>query len=74
MLPVMTKTRDAIIAAIDCFQKEMGLSDLAFSNSAVGSNKFVGRLRRGQSVTLASIEKAENWMAAERAGREGVAA
>lgn len=55
--------RNSLLKEIEAVQKEMALSDRAFSIGATGNPKFMSRLRKG-NVTLASVEAAKKHVAA----------
>jgi hypothetical protein len=56
-------SRQHTLSVIDAFLAETGMSEREFSLNAVGHHRFVARLRRGEGVTLTTIEKAERFMA-----------
>lgn len=56
-------TREAVLARVEAFIAERGMSARQFSLDAVGDHRFVGRLRSGSGVTLTVIERAEAYMA-----------
>jgi hypothetical protein len=66
-------TRSTLLAEIDAFLRDANLSERAFSIAVYGDHRFVKRLRSGRSITLASIEKAEEFIAGHRgsAGQVG---
>lgn len=60
-------TIDAFLSEIDEFLAETGWADATFSRRAVNDGKFVGRLRRGAGVTIATVDRVRSYMAAQRA-------
>lgn len=57
--------RDSLLKEIETAQKEMSLSDRAFSLRAGVHPKFMQRLRQG-NVTLSSMEAAKKYVASLR--------
>lgn len=58
----MTTARDFIIQTVDRFKEKHEASDREIGLGAVGDHKLIPRIRRGESVTLASIEKLERYL------------
>ena len=52
-------TREELLARIETFLKQSGMSEREFGIKAANNHKFVNRLRKGFGVTLTGIEKAE---------------
>ena len=66
--------RDDMIAKVQAFIAETGMSERQLGLQAVQDKKFVGRLEGGHNHTLGTLEKAEKFMAAVRKARaSGVA-
>ncbi len=57
------KTRERIIARIERFLTETGMTAREFGLQSVGDHKFVARLKQG-TVTLSRIERAEAFIGA----------
>ena len=58
------KTREALLGAIDAWQKLHGLNDRQFGERVMNDPKFLLNLRRGsRGVTLATIERIEDVIA-----------
>jgi hypothetical protein len=55
---VQGTTRAAALRAIDAFLAESGMSDREFSMKVANNSRMVARLRRGEHLTLRSIEDA----------------
>ena len=47
--------------------RRTGMSETTFGRLAVNDGKFVGRLRAGRNMTLATIERVKAYIKAERA-------
>ena len=62
-------SRDLILTQISGFLREFGMSEAQFGLAVGGDHKFMARLRAG-SVTLALIERAEDFMRRRRAGEQ----
>lgn len=58
----MSTARQHIITTVDDFKKRHSLTDRKIGLGAVGDHKLVPRIRRGESVTLASIERLEKYL------------
>ena len=64
----------ALIEEIETFCREQGIAEGTFGTRAAKDGKFVGRLRGGAGVTVATVDKVRAYIAAERAKRTGGAA
>ena len=62
----MGTTRTAVIRTIKDFLAEAHLSERRFGEEAVGDAKVLRRLRGGAGVSLATIERIENYIDARR--------
>lgn len=54
-----------LLAEIEAFLPKRGIKETTFGRLAVNDGKFVQRLREGQNMTLATIEKAHAFIRAE---------
>jgi hypothetical protein len=59
-------TQSDLLAEILEFLPERKIKETTFGLMAVNDGKFVDRLREGANMTLATIDKARAFMAAER--------
>lgn len=68
-------TIEALLADIAAFLRDAGMAETTFGRHAVNDGKFVGRLRSGSGVTVATIDRVRAYIAAERpklaAGKRG---
>ena len=64
----MPSLREAILATIDDFCRDTGMSQDRLARLAVGDHHFVPSLRRG-AATLKRLEKLDAFMRAERRRR-----
>lgn len=56
-----------LLREIEAFCEEIGIAEATFGSRAVRDGKFVGRLRDGKGVTIATIDRVRAYIAAERA-------
>lgn len=66
--------RANVLASIETFCRETGMSYDAFGRRALGDNRLVTQIRTGRGTTLTRLEQIEDFMSAERARRRLVAA
>lgn len=64
-------TRNTLLNRIDAYLAKTGMSERQFSMRVTADHKWLARLRRGQ-VSLASIERAETFMAAPTTNADAV--
>lgn len=60
---IAARSRADLLAKIDAFLASEGMSESAFGLAAASDVKIVRRIRSGQNVTLATIERLEKWIA-----------
>ncbi len=65
--------RSALLARIDAYQKATGKSDSAIGKDMLNDDRFVKRIRAGGGFTLATFQKATEWLDAHSADVEKVA-
>lgn len=58
-----------LLAEVDRFLADVAMAPSTFGRLAVNDGKFITRLRGGAGVTVATIDRARAYMAAERARR-----
>lgn len=63
--PLMT-TIQSLLQDIDAFLREAEMAETTFGRHAVNDGKFVGRLREGAGVTVATVDRVRAYMAAAR--------
>lgn len=56
-----------LLAEIDAFIRESEISQTAFGVRALNDGRFVGRLREGSGITVATVDRVRAYIAAERA-------
>ena len=56
-----------LLAQIEAFLPERGITESTFGRLAVNDGKFVRRLRAGDNMTIATLNKASEFIAAHRA-------
>lgn len=61
-------TVSALLADIDAFLREAQIAESTFGRRAVNDGKFVGRLREGAGVTVATVERVRAYIAQRRTG------
>lgn len=57
---------DHLLADIEVFIGEAQVSETTFGRRAVNDGKFVGRLREGAGVTVATVERVRAYIAEQR--------
>lgn len=57
----------SLLAEIESFCRERGITESTFSRRAVSDGKFVARLRAGKGITVATVDRVRDYIAAERA-------
>lgn len=58
-----------LLTEIEAFIRERGIAETTFGRLAVNDGKFVRRLRERQNMTLATLERARDFIREERAKR-----
>ena len=56
----------ALLGEIDAFICSTEMAETTFGFHAVNDGKFVGRLREGAGVTVATVDRVHAYIAAER--------
>lgn len=56
-----------LLSEIDAFLAQAGIAETTFGRHAVNDGKFVGRLREGAGVTVATVDKVRAYIVQERA-------
>jgi len=56
-----------LLSEIDAFLRDAEMAETTFGRHAVNDGKFVGRLREGAGVTVATVERVRAYISAERA-------
>ena len=69
----MKTPQSELLAEIEAFLPERGVTETTFGRLAVNDGKFVGRLRANENMTLQTMAKAREYMASFRA-EKGAAA
>lgn len=59
-------TQKQLLAEIECFLKDRKMTETRFGLLAVNDGKFVGRLRAGSNMMLATIDKVRGYLAREK--------
>lgn len=59
-------TIETLLFDIDAFLRDVAMAETTFGRHAVNDGKFVGRLREGAGVTVATVDRVRAYMAAER--------
>ncbi len=59
-----------LLGEIEAFLPERGIAETTFGKMAVNDGKFVGRLRRAENMTLATLEKAKAFLDEEKAKKD----
>lgn len=59
-------TIEALLKEIAAFLREVEMAETTFGRHAVNDGKFVGRLREGGGVTVATIDRVRAYMEGER--------
>lgn len=57
----------SLISEIEAFLSESQMTKTAFGLRALNDGTFVGRLKKGDNVTLKTVERVRAFMSAERA-------
>ena len=71
--PPMTNVQAELLAEIEVFLATRGgISETAFGVLAVNDGKLVRRLREGKNMTLATIERAKQFIVDQDGGRDPV--
>jgi len=60
-------TVEDLIVEIEGFCREAGIAEATFGTRAVNDGKFVGRLRVGKGITVATVDRVRGYIAAQRA-------
>lgn len=55
-----------LLDEIAAFLRDVDMAETTFGRHAVNDGKFVGRLREGSGVTVATVDRVRAYMAAER--------
>jgi hypothetical protein len=63
-------TRDALLAEIEKFLRETGMSRTAFGMKALNDGALMIRLRKGADLRSETIDRIRAFMARERAARK----
>lgn len=61
-------TVEELISEIEGFCREAGIAEATFGTRAVNDGKFVGRLRLGKGITVATVDRVRGYIATQRAG------
>lgn len=59
-------TIEALLHEIEAFLRDADMAETTFGRHAVNDGKFVGRLREGAGVTVATVDRVRAYIAAER--------
>lgn len=59
-------TIQTLLDEIAAFLRDTDMAETTFGRHAVNDGKFVGRLREGAGVTVATVDRVRAYMAAER--------
>lgn len=59
-------TIETLLFDIDAFLRDVAMAETTFGRHAVNDGKFVGRLREGAGVTVATVDRVRAYMASER--------
>lgn len=65
----MPTIRETLLAEIDAYLAETGVSASDFGVTCMGDPSFVGRLRAGRDVKASTIDKVRRWMKSHPLGR-----
>lgn len=57
-------TQDELLAEIEGFLRTRSIAETTFGRLAVNDGKFVGRLRAGANMTLATVSRVREFMRA----------
>ena len=58
-------TQAQLLAEIEAFLSQRRMAETTFGRLAVNDGKFVGRLRGGANMTLATVEKVRRYLASQ---------
>lgn len=56
-----------LLSEIDAFLSEAKIAETTFGRRAVNDGKFVGKLRTGAGITVATVDRVRAYIAAQRA-------
>lgn len=59
-------TIEALLKEIDAFLREAEMAETTFGRHAVNDGKFVGRLREGAGVTVATVDRVRAYIEGQR--------
>lgn len=59
-------TVEALLREIDAFREGHGMAETTFGRLAVNDGKFVGRLRGGAGITVATVDRVRAYIAEQR--------
>ena len=59
----------SLLSEIETFCAEVKIAEATFGTRAAKDGKFVGRLRRGAGITVATVDRVRAYIAVERAKR-----
>lgn len=62
----MSETVTALLAEIDVFCREQHVAETTFGRHSVNDGKFVGRLRKGADLRVATVDRVRTYMKTER--------
>lgn len=62
----MTETAESLLAKIDQFVRDTGISEESLGWKACGDGRVVNNLRQGKQITLKRYDQLRQTMAAER--------
>lgn len=57
------------LSEVQIFVTDLGITESVLGSRSVGDSDVIGRLRRGQSITLRTADRITTYMAAERIRR-----
>lgn len=60
-------THASLVSEIEAFLAESQMTKTAFGLKALNDGTFVGRLKKGDNVTLKTVDRVRSYIAAERA-------
>jgi hypothetical protein len=61
----MSTMQADLLAEIDAFLAARGMAETTFGRRAVNDGKFVLRMRAGKGITLATVERVREFIAAQ---------
>lgn len=59
-------TIESLLEEIDAFLRDAEMAETTFGRHAVNDGKFVGRLRGGAGLTVATVDRVRTYISAER--------